>query len=343
MTRRGLLLLSGTAAVVLGAAVLLQPSDIARDVPPAEGGLAFPGLAARLAGAARIEIGRSDATLVLERRGETWTLPDRGGYPVRGERVRELLVGLTELRLAERRTADPAQLDRLGLDDPARPGSTALPLRVLDAGGASIAELIVGRRRVRTQGNVPEAIYLRRPDEMQAWLAEGRLVADADPQLWIDRDIANLPATRLRRAEIQRGGDAPAIVLLRAAAEDELRVMEPPGITALDEVARDEVGRAFEYLTFLDVRPDAAAPGASVGDARFELDGGLVVQVRGSRDAETFWVRLQAEGAEEATRLNARWGGWAYQLGVWKEKALLPRLEDLVQRPPAPPAGPAIR
>ena len=39
------------------------------------------------------------------------------------------------------------------------------------------------------------------------------------------------------------------------------------------------------------------------------------------------------ERAEEAARLNARWRGWAYQVGQWKEKAFLPRLSDLAKQP----------
>ena len=33
---------------------------------------------------------------------------------------------------------------------------------------------------MRTQGNLPEAIYVRRVGEYQSWLAEGRLAVDAD-------------------------------------------------------------------------------------------------------------------------------------------------------------------
>ena len=31
----------------------------------------------------------------------------------------------------------------------------------------------------------------------------------------------------------------------------------------------------------------------------------------------------------EADRLQARLGGWAYQLGSWQEKSLAPTLDDL--------------
>lgn len=353
MQRRTLLLLSGAAVAAIGGALVLTPSDQA---PPAPGGaaLAFPGLAQRLQSAARIEAKRHDGTLEIARRGETWVLPAKGGYPVRQEKVRELLTGLTELRLTEPRTANPEMLDRLGLEDPARAGATSTLLRVLDAEGGVIAELVIGRRRVRTQGNVPESAFVRRPNETQAWLAEGRIPVDADPQLWLDRDIANLPRERVRRVAVARAGQ-PALVLSRAEGPDgRLQVSEPADAPPTDETNLDEVGRAFEFLTFLDVRTEAEAPGEALGEARFELTDNLAIVVRPRRDGENLWASFAAEGDDEAARFNARWRGWAYQVGQWKEKAFVPLLADLrrqeeppadqpAEEPPAAPPGEAPR
>jgi hypothetical protein len=334
MDRRTLLLLSGAAVAAVGGALLLKPA--APPPPtPATAALAFPGLAQRLQGAARIEARRHDGTLEIARRGETWVLPARGGYPVRQEKVRELLVGLTELRLTEPRTANPELLDRLGVEDPTRPGATSTLLRVLDAQGAAIAELVIGRRRVRTQGNVPESAYVRRPGENQAWLAEGRIPVDADPQLWLDRDIANFARERVRRIAIARDGQPPLVIARGGEPDGALRIAEPADAPPAEETALDEVGRAFEFLTFLDVRPEAEAPGEALGEARFELTDNLAVAVRARRDGENVWITLAAEGDDEAARLNARWRGWAYQVGAWKEKAFVPLLSDL--RAPEPP------
>ncbi len=332
MKRRTLVLLGTAAAATVSAAVLLTPDTA---TPPSNGGspLAFPGLAPRLAQAQAIEVRRHDGTLTVRRTGpETWVLPSKANYPVRPERVRELLVGLTELRLTEPRTANPEMLERLGLDDPSNAGSTASLLRVLDGSGAPIAELVTGRRRMRVQGNVPESIYVRRPGETQAWLAEGRLPVDADPQLWIDRDLANIPRERVRRVAVNRDGE-PSLVLARGPdADDRLAVAEPAETPELDEISLDEVGRSFEFLTFLDVRAEGETPGQRLGESRFELTDGLTIAATGFREGESFWVRLAATGGEEAARLNDRWRGWAYQVGQWKEKAFLPRLEDLRKR-----------
>lgn len=332
MNRRSLLILGGAAAGAVGAAILLTP-DRTEPPPSSATPLAFPGLAPRLANAARIEVTRHDGTLVVRHAAsDSWVLPAKADHPVRPERVRELLVGLTELRLTEPRTANPEMLERLGVEDPTREGATSALLRVLDAEGRPIAELIVGRRRMRVQGNVPESVYVRRPGEAQAWLAEGRLPLDSDPNLWIDRDIANIPRDRVRAAEIHRAGEGPLLLRRGREIEAPLAVVEPAETPELDEVSLDEVSRAFEFLTFLDVRRAAEMPGEWLGEASFELTDNLRIAVAARKEGETLWVRLSATGDAEAARLDARWRGWAYQVGQWKERSFLPRLEDLAKQ-----------
>lgn len=332
MKRRTLLLLGGAAVATVGAALVLTP-ETAAPPPLSATPLAFPNLAPRLGNAARIEVTRHDGTLTVNRaEGDRWVLPAKANHPVRPERVRELLVGLTELRLTEPRTANPEMLERLGVEDPARAGATSSLLRVLDANGAPIAELIVGRRRMRVQGNVPESVYVRRPGETQAWLAEGRIPLDSDPNLWIDRDIANIPRERVREVSVAREGEPPLLLRRGSDTDSPLAVVEPAETPPLDEINLDEVTRAFEFLTFLDVRAAADIPGERLGEGRFTLTDNLRIAVTAHREGELLWLRLSAEGDEEAARLDARWRGWAYQVGQWKEKAVVPRLSDLAKQ-----------
>jgi hypothetical protein len=335
LNRRHLLALSGTAIVAAGAAVLLTPGENAPP-PSSEAPLAFPDLPGRLQAAQRIEIRQGQQALTLQRGpGDVWNLPQKSGYPARSERVRELLVALTELRLTERRTSDPEVLSRLGLDEPGKPGSTALLLRVLDGSGAGLAELVVGRRRTRTGappgGSVAESAYVRRPNENQSYLAEGHLSVDADPQLWIEREIANIPSERVRRVIGVR--DGKTVELRREDGPDgRLKIVLPGDAPPVDEVSLDEVGRALEGLTLLDVLPEAQEPGDPAGEGRFILTDNLTVTARLKQAGDAIWMTLSAAGDDEAARLNARWRGWAYQVGVWKLPAFAPSLETLRKR-----------
>lgn len=334
------LLLSIAAAATIGAAILLAPD---RTAPPAMDRpiAAFPAIAQRLSGAATLEVARHDGRVTLRREGERWLVVERGGYPARPERVRELLVGLAELRLTEPRTANPDLLSRLGLEDPLQPGATGTLLRVLDASGAPLAELVIGRRRVRTGGNLPETAYVRRPAETQAWLAEGRLPADHDPNLWLPRDIANLQRERLRDATIARAGAEP-FAIRRAGDPDGGLALDPlPEGREADPERLAAIARAFEALTLTDVRREADAAGDALGTARFAFTDGLTVTVALRRDGETLWLIPRAEGGEEAARLMARWDGFAYQIGAWQADMFLPEAASLLREAPAGPTPPA--
>jgi hypothetical protein len=304
----------------------------------AAGSLVFPALAPSLQNAARIEITNKGKILSLVRQGDAWGVADRGGYQVQREKLREMLTGLTELSLVEPRTADPAQFARLGLDDPAKPDSTATLLRVLDGAGKPIAELITGHRRVRTQGNVPESIYIRRPGGQESWLAEGRLAVDADPAQWLDRDILNIDHTRIAAVAVTRGD--VKLEFLRDG--DRLILKTPAEHPPLDDFKLEEILRGLETLTFQEVKEAKDIPGEKIGAGIFVTTDGLTIEATLFRATADIWARFAITGTDagkdEAARLAARVTGWAYQLGAWKEKALTPALEDLQAPPPQPGA-----
>ncbi len=227
------------------------------------GKLMFPDLAPQLQNAARIEIVHQGKTTAIVKHGDTWGLEDRGGYVVQPGKLRGMLTALTELRLVEPRTTDPAEFNRLGLEDPNGKTAESNLLRVLDPSGKTIAVLIVGHRRVRTQGNVPEQVFVRRPDDNQTWLAEGSLQVDADPQLWLDRDIMNIDHTSIATVAVT-DGDAK----LELARDGQKLVMKQPADhPPLDDYKLDDVDRALELLTFQDVQTDKQPVGDKIGES----------------------------------------------------------------------------
>ncbi|MDW8315701.1 MAG: DUF4340 domain-containing protein [Rhodovarius sp.] len=330
MRRRNLWLLGAglAGAAAIAAALHFRPREDSPGFAPGE--LLFPSLAERLPAVAEVSIRRHEGGVLIRRTAEGWVLPERDGFPIREARLRELLTGLTELRVIEPRARDPEGWARLGVDDPATPGSTAALLTLSDAAGRPMLELLVGRRRVRTLASVPESVYVRRPQEAQSWLAEGRLIVEADAASWMDRDIVDLPPERLLSVEIRRR-DAPApLSLARPAPGAPLALTGMDHPPELDAGALEEVLRGFERLTLLDAVPAERMPGELQGEAQFRFDGGLTVRVELSRLEQFVWIRLTAEGGgSEGERLAARWRPWAYQVGNWKERAFLPSLADL--------------
>lgn len=302
--RRGLGALGAAAAASFAAGLLLRREEAAPD-PAAQ--MAFGGLQA----VARIELRRGEATVTLTREGTIWRVGERFGHPADPARLRALLLALAETRLLEPRPADP----RFGLED-------GLTLRLTDTAGTALAEAMLGARRGQDRA------YLR--VGAQAWLAETRLRAEPDPALWLDRSLADLAAARLRRVLVRRAGEAPLHLERPGEVDAPLVIASPAAPAGVDGVALVETGRLFEGLTAADVRLAAAPGGEALGESRFEFTDNLVVLAWPRREGAVIWVRLRAEGDAEAAALNARWNGWAYALPAWAEKAMIPRLEDLI-------------
>ena len=303
----------------------------------APGTLVFPGLAAKLQAAEKLTITTKGHTMTLVRKDGIWGIADRGGYRAQQDRLRELLTGLTELRVTEARTSDPEQYDRLGVGDPSKAVTTANLLRVLGPNDSVIAELIVGHRRVRTAGNVPESIYIRRVGEAQSWLAEGRLPVDADPQLWFEREISNI-----RRDQVASVVSTRSEGILEFGRDGEKLVLKSPAEhPKLDEYRVEEVFRGLDSLTLTDVKTAAEQPGQKMGSAIYTLTDGMTVTVTVYRDDVNVWAQFQAGGEGEAKAkadaMNTLVAGWAYQLGSWKEKTFVPTLDELKSDEPEKP------
>jgi len=319
-----LLLLLGISTVI--AALRLGPTEIPPS--PEMGQPVFPGIAPKLAQAARIEISGGGKSTTLIAQGDGWGVAERGLYPAQPQKLRALFAGLGELRLIEPRTSNPVLFARLGVDDPSKSGSTAVSLRVRTADGGTLAELVLGHSSLRTQGGLPQSVYLRRPSDTSAWLAEGAVAAEADPQSWLVRDIIDIPRARIAQVDVQH--DSALIVLTRDGEAMHL-ANPPPG--KLDTYHIDEIGQALEGVTLADVQR-GVLPGTPAGSAVFTTTDGLAIGVTLSKDGKLLWASFTATGpgAEAYARLT----GWVFQLPEWRESVLAPSQADLMSKEEPP-------
>ena len=337
MTPRTVAVLAVLGVVSLAGGWCFGPGSVPAERAAIPGGaLMFPGLAPALKDAAKVEVEHQGKTLVIEKRTDrTWGIAALNGYPVQESKLRGVLTGLTELRLSEPRTADPAQFARLGVEDPSKPDATGNLLRVLDGAGNKLAAVIIGHRRVRSQADVPEEVYVRRPDDNQTWLARGSLSADADPAQWLDRNLLNIPAAKVQAVIV--GDDA----LQFDRTDGTFALRHPAEHPKLDAYKVEEVSRALENLTLMTVKPDADAPTQVVGHVTFLTSDGLAIKATVLHAGKDVWARFVANGGNkaEADTLNARLGGWTFQLPNWKETSLVPTLDDLKDAAAAKPAA----
>ncbi|HEX6639273.1 MAG TPA: DUF4340 domain-containing protein [Steroidobacteraceae bacterium] len=250
------------------------------------GGAVFADLEAALGEVQEIRLSKGDGSRTTLRKDNSgWTVVERS-FPADPQRVRELALGLANLRVVERKTADPANYGKLGVEDPS---PTAASTLVEVVAGKKTWSLLVGKS---AEGR---AVYVRKPEEKPSFLAAPQITADPDQKRWIDRLIVDLPGTRVHEVSA-RVGKGPAYLLSRAKpGEADLTLSPvPKGRTPVSNMALGGQAEALASFHFDDVRA-ASAPAANADTVTYRTFDGQVITFTGHRDGDKAYVRVSAE------------------------------------------------
>src|SRR5947208_4434749 len=145
MQKKGLIPLAAATLVLVALAIFALVSGDRGVSRAAPGERAFPALAAGLDSVASVALWRNGATLTFIRDGDTWLVAEKGNYPANPAKISQLVRAMADLTLVEPKTQNADRYPRLEVEEPGR-GKSAL-LSVRDKSGATVAEVIVGKRR----------------------------------------------------------------------------------------------------------------------------------------------------------------------------------------------------
>ncbi|MGC1524097.1 MAG: hypothetical protein WA803_21335, partial [Steroidobacteraceae bacterium] len=73
--------------------------------------------------ALNIRKGSAAPTVTVHEQGNRWTVAQRGDYPADVSKLRKLLLALSDARIVEEKTSNPASYPVIGVEDPATAGS----------------------------------------------------------------------------------------------------------------------------------------------------------------------------------------------------------------------------
>jgi hypothetical protein len=344
----------GRSLWILGAACALAVAAAlwSHRRPPPEpvegGGLALPGLAARVNDAAEIVDTHAGETFSVKLDGDRWVVPEKSAYPADPAAVRSLLVGLAELKKLERKTRNAELHPQLGLDDPSAPGSTAVHLAVKSAGGDVLAAFKLGTRRAaKVDPGLTEAYFLE-DGGGEAWLVEGR-VGDIDKATdLLDRRLAEIDASRIKQVSIEHPGDVPVTIRKESQADRSFTIADAPEGHEANQYAVDDIGRALQDLELTDVMAASAVPAWEARQSvEFTTFDGLEVRMEVMpQEGADPRIRLSAaavpatelgEGVdpakaqEEAAALSARWANWVFVVPDYRISAVVKKRSDLLR------------
>ena len=121
--------------------------------------------------------GSATPTVTIHKQGERWTVAQRGDYPADVAKLRKLLLALSDAKIREEKTSNPANYSIIGVEDPTVPGASGAQMNLLAQDGAH--GLIVGK-------TVAEGSFVRRAGEATSYIVEPGISFDTEPRYWID-------------------------------------------------------------------------------------------------------------------------------------------------------------
>lgn len=297
MNARQVVLLA-VAAGGIAAALWLGQAPGPDDAGDGERGV-LPGLKSKLNVVTLLVLSRGDGTKVtLSRAAEAWIVAERG-YAADVSRIRRLLLDLSGLEIVERKTANPQNYPRLGVED--ADSAQAAGTRVDVTAGASSFSLIVGK----TAGG--RGVYARVIGTGPALLVRPTLAVETDAALWLDRKLIDLPADKIAEIAVT---PAHGNAYTATGSEAGLRssILAPLNF---DDVARAAASAAATTRPQVVVR---TVDGLAITLVGREADGQRWIAVHA--------VATGSAAAAEARALAARVAGFEFRIPEYRYEEL---------------------
>lgn len=348
--RNFIILAAVTLATVAGAVYALREQPLTRQALQPEEPV-FPLLQERLNDAAKLEVVTAEGETVLSREAGVWTLPSKQGYPARENGVREVILDLRALKIAEPKTRKPEGFARLQVEDLEAEGAESRLIRVSADDGTVLAEALLGRQRPGALGDASGGVYYRVPGGEQAWLAAGTVELPEGERAWLQTDVVHVAANTVAALEVLHA-DGSRFTARRDDAETKAFEVTPiPEGRKAAASKTSKLGSALAFVSFAEVAPASevdfvATPNRSTVTT---FDGLAVTVELGEAEGE-LWAKVSAALAEDApedeaaraaaeervAEINATTEGWAYRLDDHVVKRLLPKVEEHLEAEPEP-------
>ncbi len=237
-----------------------------------------PGLSAELNQVTGIKLtGASNTPIIsLKRTDKGWVASSIDGYGADVSKIRDYLIKLSEAKIREAKTANPASYSKLGVEDLTAVDAKGIMLEL--EGTKAPVKLIMGS----IAGSGGQGVYVRKPGEKQSYLASGQIRPEASVNSWIQAEITNIAVNRVQEVTVTPPtGDK--LVVRKTKTEDADWAVQnvPKGKEVSSPSIGNQIAGTLDALRLESVLPAAQAEPdlAQTYLARFLTFEGLVVNV----------------------------------------------------------------
>ena len=324
MSRQRFIALAVAAALAISGALYLSTQ---RNLPlDSHGAALLPYLAGELNTVTALEIRKGSATplVTVHEKGGQWTVAQRGDYPADVPKLRKLLLALSDAKIVEQKTSNPANFPVIGVEDPSLPGASGAELSFTARDGRHA--VIIGKP-------VGDGNFARRGGENTSYSVEPAISFETEARYWIEPKLIDIAAADIQSITIKPAGGT-AYTVRRAAAGGNFELDGvPPGRKAADAPALAPSPTTYSGLTADDVGAVSDVDFSKATVATVTLSGGNVITLTGATNGDKHWVQLQAS---KDAALNAKAAGRAFELTGYRYDAIFRPLEQLLVPKPSP-------
>ena len=365
MSRQRFTALVVAALLAISAALFLNAQR--NRAPDAHGGALLPSLAGELNTVTSLSVRRGSATptVTVHQQGGRWTVAQRGDFPADVSKLRKLLLALSDAKITEEKTSNPASFAVIGVEDPALPGATGAEISVAARDGKHT--VIIGKP-------VGEGNFARRGGENASYSVEPAITFEAEPRYWIDAKLIDIAAAGIQSIEVKPAGGAAYTVhrapTNSAAAGAAANAAQPaattPSVTTPSVTtpsAASPAGTEFSQAFTLDgvpsgrkaaesalLAPSPTTYGGLTADdvaavsgidfskpsvATVTLSDGNMITLTGAAIGDKHWIQVQTT---KDAALNAKVSGRAFDIAGYRYDAIFRPLEQLLVPKEPPPA-----
>jgi hypothetical protein len=349
---RFIALVVAAVLAISGALYLSTQRNLPRD---AQGTALLPSLANELNTVTTLSVrrGRAIPTVTVHQQSGRWTIAQLGDYPADVSKLRKLLLALSDAKIIEEKTSNPASFPIIGVEDPSSPGATGAEISISAHDGKHA--VIIGKPT--GAGN-----FARRAGEKTSYIVEPGISFEAEPRYWIDPHLIDIAAGSIQSIEVKPAAGA-AYTIHRANAAAGAGALPSPAAAGAGAATGPSAGASVAGNFVLDGVPGgrkAADPAVlapspttlsgltaddvtTVGDIDFSkatvatvtLSDGGVITVTGATSGDKHWVHVQAS---KDAALNAKATGRAFEIAGYRYDAIFRPLEQLLVPKESPAA-----
>jgi hypothetical protein len=295
MNTKSILIVGVAAAALLATGLAVTRMGDEGSASAKSSGPLFPELAARLNDAAKVTITGKDAAFVVGKDGASWGATEKGGYPVQFDRVKQLVVGVSQLETVAPMTNNPAQHGKLELADPTAAEGAAKRVTIEDASGKVLADVLIGKPKQHQGFGGKGALYVRKPGDDQTWEVSGQVTVSADAASWLDREVSKLESARVQRVTVHHPG-GEILAVSKATKDDANFKVEglPEGAQLQWDGVANGLATPLQYMSLDDVQRNEGFDTTGATSTEFACFDGLVVTAKTvDKDGKT-WLTLSA-------------------------------------------------